>query len=213
MARRKPPPPRGTQLELAGELCVAFVNTAGARRENRQQGVASFDALVTWSHEIGFVSAHEAEHLRGLAAEQPAAAEAAFARAAKIRAALVQTFLAAQRQKPMAQESLDAFNHTVAESLLAPRLIVAETGAAWAWVGDEDSLDSVLAPILSSAFEVITAARGRPHVRQCAAEGCRLFFVDRSSTGHRKWCERKTCGHRATNLRYYHRAGKKLPRV
>ncbi len=55
----------------------------------------------------------------------------------------------------------------------------------------------------------MVAARGRPHVRQCAAEDCRLFFVDRSPTGYRRWCERKTCGHRAANLRYWNRRGKK----
>ena len=91
MARRKPPPPRGPQLELAGELCVTFVNTAGARADNRRQGVSSFAELVTWSREVGIVSAHEAERLRRRAAERPA--EAAFARAAKILAGMSLAFI------------------------------------------------------------------------------------------------------------------------
>ncbi|MCP3960294.1 MAG: CGNR zinc finger domain-containing protein [bacterium] len=210
MARqRKPPPPRGPQLGLAGELCVAFVNTAGARPENRQQGVSSFAELVIWSREVGIVSAQEAERLRQLAAERPAEAEVAFERAATIRAGLARSFVASQLQKPAPEGYLEAFNHAVAESSLTLRLVAADAGAAWGWAGGGDVLDGLLSPILSSAVEVMVAAGGRPHVRQCAAKGCRLFFVDRSPSGYRRWCESKTCGHRTANLRYWHRRGKK----
>lgn len=204
-----PPAPRGPQLELAGELCVAFVNTAGERPENRQMGVSSYAELVTWSREVGIVSAHEVERLRRRAAERPAEAEAAFARVDRIRTGLAQSFFACQLEKPMAEGDLEAFNRALAESSLTTRLVVAEAGAAWGWAGDGDALDNLLSKVLSSAFEVMVAARGRPHVRQCAAEGCRLFFIDRSPTGHRRWCQKTTCGHRAANLRYYHRRGKK----
>ncbi len=207
--RRKPPPPRGPQLELAGELCIAFINTAGARPENRQQGVASYAELLAWCREVDVASAHEAERLRRRAAEQPAAALAAFARVADVRAGLAESFLATQLQKPAAERDLEAFNRAVAESSLGWRLLAADAGAAWGWAGDHDAFDGLLSPILSSAVEVMAAARGRPHVRQCATRGCRLFFVDRSPTGHRRWCDKKTCGHRAANLRYYHRRGKK----
>ena len=209
MARRKPPPPRGPQLELAGELCVAFVNTAAARPENRQQGVSSYAELLAWCREVDVVSSHDAERLRQRAAEQPAAAQAAFARVADIRTGLAECFLATQLERPAAERDLEAFNRAIAESSLGLRLLAANTGAAWGWAVDHDALDSLLSKVLSSAIEVMAAAQGRPHVRQCAAPGCRLFFVDRSPTGHRRWCEKKTCGHRAANLRYYRRRGKK----
>ncbi len=171
-------------------------------------GVSSFAEFLTWCREVGIVSTHDAERLRAQAAEQPAEAKAAFARTARIRDGLFQSFLACQRQEPMAEKDLDAFNRALVETSLAPRLLAAETGADWGWAGDGDRLDGLLSPILSSAYEVIVAAKGRPHVRQCAAEGCRLFFVDRSPTGYKRWCQKTTCGHRATNLRYYHRQGK-----
>ena len=94
--RRTPPPPRGPQLALAGEPCVAFVNTAGARPDNRQLGVSTFAELVTWCQAAGTVSADEAERLRRRAAERPAEAEAAFACAAKFRTSLAHSFLATQ---------------------------------------------------------------------------------------------------------------------
>ncbi len=45
-------------------------------------------------------------------------------------------------------------------------------------------------------------------MRQCAAPGCRLFFADRSSSGHRKWCAMELCGNRAKTRCYYRRKGK-----
>ena len=166
--RRTPPPPRGPQLELAGELGVAFVNTAGARPDNRQLGVESFDDFVTWSLAVGTVSAHQAQRLRRRVAERPA--EAAFALVATLRAALARIFLAIQQQEPADPADLVAFNQALAESSLAPRLAATETGAAWTWAGGEDALDSLLSPVLHSAHEVMTFARGRP---QCDAYSSR----------------------------------------
>ncbi len=205
MAKRTPPPPRDPQLELAGEPCVAFLNTAGARPDNRQLGVSSFDELVTWCLAAGTVSASEAERLRRRAAERPAKAEAVFALAAKLRTSLAHGFLAAQRQEPGAETHLEPFNLALAESSLEPRLVEAKTGITWAWVGDPEALDNLLAPILNSALKVVIGAEGRPVVRQCIAPGCRLFFVDRSPTGHRRWCAMNGCGNRAKTKSYYRR--------
>ncbi len=201
MAKRTPPP-RSPQLKLAGEPCVAFLNTAGARPDNRQLGVSNCGELVTWCQRIGTVRAERAERLRRRAAERPAEAATAFTLADELRIALAEGFLAAQRQEPADESRLEAFNRALDQSSLSPRLVTAGSGVTLAWVGDPDALDSLLAPILSSAYQVITAAQGQPHVRLCAAPGCPLFFVDR--TGRRKWCA-KRCGHRVKNQRYYRR--------
>ncbi len=205
MAKRTPPPPRSPQLELAGEPCVALVNTASARPDNRQLGVSSYDGFVTWSLAAGTVLADRAGWLRRRAAERPAEAEAAFALVAKCRSSLTHGFLATQRQEPAAETHFEALNLALAESSLVPRLVATETGFTWAWVGDPEALDSLLAPILNSALKVVIGAEGRPDVRQCAAPGCRLFFVDRSPTGHRRWCAMNGCGNRAKTKSYYRR--------
>ncbi len=102
MAKRTPPP-RSSQLELAGgELSVALLNTAGARPDNRQQGVETYADFVTWSQAVGTVSAPRAELLRRRAAERPAEAAAAFALVTETRTALAESFLAAQRREPAA---------------------------------------------------------------------------------------------------------------
>ncbi len=203
MAKRTPPP-RSPQLKVAGDPCVAFLNTAGARPDNRQLGVSSYPELVTWCRLAGTVSADRAERLLRRAAERPAEAETAFTFADELRIALAESFLAAQRQEPIAENHLEVFNRALARSSLSPRLVAAESGAALIWVGDPDALDSPLAPILRSAHEILTTAQGRSLVRQCAAPGCQLFFVDRSG-GRRKWCAMASCGHRVKNQRHYRR--------
>ncbi|MCP3957487.1 MAG: hypothetical protein GY719_06510 [bacterium] len=199
---RKQPPPRGPQLELAGALGVAFVNTAGAREENRQVGVRSYAELLVWSQQVGVVSAAEAERLRQLAAERPDEAAAVYERAVKVRSVLFRLFLATGTKRQLPPEDLATANEALARALPALRMVPAEQGLQWGWAGDEGALDRMLWPLLFSAAELLISARGRPHVRQCAFKGCLLFFVDRSPSGQRKWCDMKTCGNRAKALRH-----------
>ncbi len=48
-----------------------------------------------------------------------------------------------------------------------------------------------------------------PHgtrVRECAAEDCRLIFVDTSRPGSRRWCSMRRCGNRAKVRSHYARS-------
>ncbi len=87
-------------------------------------------------------------------------------------------------------------------------MIPAEVWVTWGWAGDADALDRMLWPVLFAAAELLISTEGRPQVRQCAMKGCRLFFVDRSPSLQRRWCEMKTCGTRAKSLRHYYRFGR-----
>ncbi len=204
---RKKPPPRGPQLDLSGALCVAFVNTAGARKGNRQQGVKSYADLLRWGLQAGLIQALDAERLGRLAAE-PEAAEAAFARAAEARSCLFRLFLAVMAGSDLPEDDLAILNAAAPEAMAALRLVPGERGLTVGWGGDAEALDRVLWPVLYSAVELLLSLEGLPHVRQCAAKGCTLFFVDRSATGQRRWCDMKTCGNRAKALRYYYRTAR-----
>ncbi len=203
-------PPRGPQLELAGELSVAFVNTAGARPNNRQLGVGSHADLLVWGRQVDLLSTAEAERLGQRADAEPEIAAATYARVDGTRSALARTFLAISRQRQPADADLATVNRTLAAALPAMRLISADTGVTVAWAGEEDFLGHVLGPVLYSAVTFLPSLEGQPHVRQCAGKDCALFFVDRSRSGRRSWCEMKTCGHRINSLRYYHRRGKDI---
>ncbi len=212
MARRTPPP-RGPQLDLAGELSVAFVNTAGARPNNRQLGVGSCSELLIWGGQAGLLPADEAERLGRAVEGHLEAARAAYADVAEARAALGRVFLAISRRREPAAAGLAAVNAALAATMPAIRLVSGDTGLGVGWDGGERPLDRVLGPVLYSAIAFLSSLEGRPHVRRCAGPDCELFFVDRSPSGRRVWCQMKTCGHRVKSLRHYHRLGKTRPRM
>ncbi|MCP5110919.1 MAG: hypothetical protein GY953_08805 [bacterium] len=202
---RKHPPPRGPQLDLAGNLSVAFVNTVGARDDNRQLGISSYPELLAWSQQAGTLSALEAERLRQRALEQPEAAAAAYEQVAAVRLNLFELFRATAMERQLPDKDLRAANEALRDALPALRMVPAEQGITWGWAGDENALDRMLWPMLFSAAELLIAAQGRPYVRQCAFKGCLLFFIDRSPSGQRRWCEMKTCGNRAKAQRHNRR--------
>ncbi len=187
-------------------LCVAFTNTAGAKPENAQQAVTSYDELLTWGQQTGLLSTTDAERLRRRAAKEPETAEAVFVRARKLRIALGRIFNAAILKKEMPDDSLQVLNDGLPEALPNLRLVPGEDGLTCDWVGDEDALDRMLWGVFYSAMELLASPGGR-HVRQCAAEGCLTYFVTRSVSSRRIWCE-KACGQRVRSLEYYHRTGK-----
>ncbi len=207
MARKKPAP-RGPQLKLAGALAVAFVNTAGARHDNRQLGVTDYAELLVWAQQAGVASASEAEGIARRAAGQPEEAEAIYGGAVSLRNALFRIFVSVMAGKESPPADLGAVNQALAAAMPALRLVPGENGITWGWADDGSALDRMLWPVLHSAAQLLTSLEGRPHVRQCAAEECTLFFVDRTPSGHRRWCEMKTCGHRTHALRYYHDTAK-----
>jgi predicted RNA-binding Zn ribbon-like protein len=211
MTARRAPPPRGPQLELAGDLSVAFVNTAGARDDNRQLAVASYADLLTWSLQAGVVTAREAELLRQQAARDGSRAQAVFAAAETLRSALSRTFSAIVSGKVPAAGDLAAVSDELTRRMPALRLVPGEHGVTWSWAGGEDDLERVLWPVLLAATDLLTSEAGRAKLRRCAAKSCPLFFAQRSARA-RIWCDRKTCGSRGKALRYYHRTGKFAPR-
>ncbi|MEE8525593.1 MAG: ABATE domain-containing protein [Thermoanaerobaculia bacterium] len=205
---RKAPPPRGPQLDLAGDLSVAFANTAGARKKNRQLGVGSYADLLTWGQRAGVLSTATAERLSRQAVDKPWQAKAAFAAAEKLRSALSRIFSSISAGAGPAAADLDTVNDALARAMPAVRLVQSEHGVIWGWAGGEDALDQVLWPVLLAAAGLLTSEEGRPRIRQCAAESCPLFFAERSPARERIWCEMKSCGARDRSLRYYHRTGK-----
>ena len=189
-------------------MAVAFVNTAAAREKNRQQGVASYAELLTWSLETGLLQPLDAERLSRRAAAEPQAEAEAWSQAETLRGALFRLFIALQTEKELPADDLRIFNQTLSAALPALRLVPGAQGPAWGWAGREDALDRMLWPVLLAAAELLISTGGRPQVRQCAMHGCRLFFVDRGPARRRRWCDPKTCGTRAKSLRAYRRRGK-----
>ena len=200
--------PRGPQLDLAGALGVAFVNTAGARPNNGQQGVESYAELLSWAQGVGVISALELESLRRLASERPHEAEAVYAKADRWRLVLARLFDALAAEQAVPENDLDAFNAALVETLSAQRVVPGAPGLVWGWTADDEALDRVLWPVMYAAAETLVATAGRPVIRQCDHPDCALYFVDRTPSLKRRWCEMKTCGNRAKSLGFYYRTGR-----
>ena len=195
-------PPRGPQLDIAGSLGVAFVNTTAATPGNYQLGIETYADLLTWARQAGGVQGTEAEHLQHLAAEFPEEAQAVVTRALLLRSSLFRIFVAMAKQEQPALSDLGSVNNALAGALPAMRLVLGETGPTWGWGGDEDALDRVLWAPIRSAAEVLASHEGRPPLHQCSRKGCLLFFVD--SDRRRIWCS-EICRNRVKALKYYYR--------
>lgn len=212
MAKKKTPKPPGPQLELAGSLCVAFVNTAAARLENTQMGVSCYADLLTWGRKAGLLSASDAGRLSKVAQERPEDAEAVLSRAVELREALRRTFQALWAGDPVPEDALELLNAALRESFSHAALDsseLGEEGFALGWTGSEDALDRLLWDVVRSAVETLTSADAY-RVRKCAAADCGLHFLDRSPSRRRRWCAPKPCGSRVKALRYYYRKAKKV---
>ena len=75
------------ELERAGELCLAFANTAAPRLDDRSPktkpppALGDYGDLVDWGRRMGVLEDTDAERLTRAAAERPEDAAVAFARA------------------------------------------------------------------------------------------------------------------------------------
>lgn len=204
--------PPGPQLELAGALSVAFVNTAAARwPENSQLGVASYADLLNWGRRAGLLSASEAERLSKVARERSEEADAVLARALELREALRRIFQALRAGRPAPEDALQRLNTALREAFSHAALgsdVLGEEGLSLGWTGSEDALDRILWEVARSALETLTSPDAY-RVRKCAAADCGLHFLDRTPSRRRKWCAVNPCGNRAKALRFYYRRGKK----
>ncbi len=194
---------------MAGALCVAFVNTVGARPNNRQIGASTYAELLSWGQQAGVLTASETQAMTRRAAEQPEEAEAVYQDAARLRLALFRLYVAVGAARELPAQDLRIFNQALGSGMAAACLVPGEDGLVWDWSGEGDAPARLLWPVVHSAAELFTSLAGRPAVRQCAAKGCTLFFVDRSPSQRRTWCEMKTCGHRENALAHYRRRYRK----
>ncbi len=60
---------------------------------------------------------------------------------------------------------------------------------------------ALLTPVAHAAMLLLEHVDLR-RLRRCAAEDCRVWFVDTSKGGRRRWCSMATCGNRAKAARY-----------
>ena len=173
--------------DVAGSLCLDFVNTVDPRHATpRQERLPDYAAVLDWARQAG-IEASPAT---------PEDASRAHEEAIALRETLYAILAAVARGDAPPE---DALRHLNGEIARRPRQIT--SGFAW-----EPASDDVLAPIVWSAAELLTSGP-LERVRECPGDDtCGWLFLDTSRNGSRRWCDMRTCGNRAKARRHYRRA-------
>jgi predicted RNA-binding Zn ribbon-like protein len=201
--------PATPSFDLSGGApCLDLANTWADRGRPETETLHGYPDLVAFALQAGLLSASEAARLAGLAARQPRAAEAVFARGRELREDLYRIFSAVAARRAPAAVDLERLNAALPAALSHLRLERRGAGFAWAWAAPaapgKAPLEAPLWPILRSAADLLTSD-ARRQVRECAGAACTWLFLDRSRNRSRRWCSMDTCGNRAKARRHYRR--------
>ena len=106
---------------------------------------------------------------------------------------------------------MERVQHTFANAMMRATLSHTHLHFTWEWTKNQESLDYMVWPIVSSAIDVLTSEEWK-HVKQCPGVGdYGWLFLDTSKNGSRQWCSMQECGSRAKMRRQY--ARKRIERV
>jgi predicted RNA-binding Zn ribbon-like protein len=178
---------------VAGHVALDFANTL----DNRYHPAGSIELLPTQERFLAF--ARQSGILSAQQARQPTA-QHSLDRVIDLREALHFLFHSVVAKEPAPRASLKTLNRVLAEARAAQMLVWEKGSFEWR------SLKPV-APLHAIAFaaaELLTSP-DRVHVRECSADTCRWFFLDRSKNHSRRWCDMKVCGNRAKAQRFHDR--------
>jgi predicted RNA-binding Zn ribbon-like protein len=188
-----------------GNLCLDFTNTVDNRASARPQELLnSYSDLLRWAQQAKIIGTREAERLQQLADAARGRARTVLQHAIRLREALYTLFSSMVERRGIPATALTIFNSAVQETAAHARIALANRSFQWEWVMPEQSLDSVLWPVIRAAGELLTSPQLR-YVRRCASEQCAWLFLDQTKNHRRRWCEMRTCGNRAKARRYYER--------
>ncbi|MBM3533976.1 MAG: hypothetical protein FJX60_13175 [Alphaproteobacteria bacterium] len=189
---------------VGGAVALDFVNTVDWHLEDEPvERLRSYADLVAWGRGSEAIDAARARRLLKLAKADDKTAESVFAVARSLREALFQIFLAIGRGTAPNARDLRLINAWL--SRLAPRDGLVQKGRGLAWHSPEpETLESVLAPVLWSAGDILTGA-DVDRLKLCHADGCGWMFLDASRKANRLWCSMEGCGNRAKAQRHYRR--------
>jgi len=192
---------------LAGHPVLDFVNTIDPRDgAERVDYLRSFADLLAWAEDAGVVSAAEAQPAAQIAADDPAAAERAFARAIAVREASYAVFAAIAVRRVPPPGALGELESAYRQAISHAHLSAKRSGFFWEV---EIGLDLVRWQLARAAVELLESGRLR-RVKRCPGSGdCGWLFLDSSKNASRRWCSMEGCGNRAKLRRFLsrHRRG------
>ncbi|MDP2955367.1 MAG: CGNR zinc finger domain-containing protein [Longimicrobiales bacterium] len=192
-------------LPLDGDhLALDFLNTAPEPEGRRPDLIAAPDRVMAWLSRAGLASPQDGRRL----AESPPLGRILTTEARALREALGEAMDAFARGTVLPEPAFFALNRVLDARRVGVRAEPTGVTAALRETAELRFPLGLLTPVAVAAVELLaTGDRGR--LRQCAAEGCGLWFYDSSRNGRRRWCSMARCGNRAKVAAHYrrHRAG------
>jgi predicted RNA-binding Zn ribbon-like protein len=199
-------PMAGMIAQPAGHPCLDFANTVEPRLgPHPRDGLTSYEDLIAWGETTGLLAVEQAEALREVAAQEPAAARAALEQAKELREAIYRAFSALAARRAPAEADLCAIRDAYAEAAHHGRCVPGDDMCRWEWPVDIPSLDELFWPIAYSTVALLTSPLlGR--VKECpGSNDCGWLFLDETKNGSRRWCSMESCGSRVKMRRHYAR--------
>ena len=183
---------------FGGDWSLDFANSG----EEWEDG---YPQLLDWSQRVGLAPDDQARAMRRRAEQTPEAAQATFARARTLQAALHAIFWALAHGEAAAPRDLATLNQQLAQVMGKLRIEPdGQEGAVyhWGWERRDDALDRMLWPVTRAAAELLQSPN-LVWLKACANDECDQLFLDLSRNHSRRWCEMRHCGMLAKSHRYY----------
>ncbi len=184
-------PPTDDFQFIAGNLSLDFVNTIGDRFGTAREYLTSSAELTRGARLAGILPPNGRLTLspRRLSDVRTA------------RESLYRLFRPLARGGDPSRRGLSQLNTRLESVSGARRLGLRKGIVRWEWLSPARDARSLLAQVYASAAELLVSEHVAA-VRQCEGERCGWLFVDRSRSGHRRWCSMADCGNREKARRH-----------
>jgi predicted RNA-binding Zn ribbon-like protein len=184
-------------LFLAGHPALDFLNTRMRVNEDLVDILESDEDVLRWLKQAGFSA-------------PTIAGGTLLACARRLRESMRSLV---EKRKAGRQGDPSILNRFLAASQSYPQLVWNKSNTpAIATVRQQDTAESLLAPVAEAAASLLTAEDIKL-VKRCEDETCVLWFLDQTKSHHRRWCSMEICGNRHKVAAYrerrrHHRASR-----
>lgn len=182
---------------VAGDPALELCNTQAAWGEQApKEYLVSYDHLLIWAREAGFVDADLFETLRRDSQQSPGQAARVLAQVKAFRKLLYDYLTGSEDPRVW-----EAVVSRVESATKALTLVRSAEGTQWA-INPAVGLRYPLLAIAAAVGDLITSGDVRD-VSVCPGRGCGWLFTN--PTGRRRWCSMAICGNRAKARRHAER--------
>jgi predicted RNA-binding Zn ribbon-like protein len=173
----------------SGTLCLDFVATLAKRDRGERELLGTPDQLLMWCQAAN------------LPAPRGRLAASDVDRARALREAVYRLARARVDRDTPAADDLRLVNDAAQAGPPTPTLGLDGITAV---LPNGAPLAAILSLVARDAIGLFSGPYAL-RIRECVAEDCSLFFVDRSRPGSRRWCAMAACGEKASSTTYRQR--------